>query len=139
MGIDGGIRFLSTPPSRVATRSVSLFATIFVFLSTPPSRVATRGPRRSGKRTDVSIHATLAGGDCSRIASGSPNKVSIHATLAGGDVKRTAIAQGKGSFYPRHPRGWRQADAAHAMHTDEVSIHATLAGGDRAESVRPAG
>ena len=56
------------------------------FLSTPPSRVATRQiPPYDSSRT-VSIHATLAGGDLGR----RPGCliytiVSIHATLAGGD------------------------------------------------------
>ena len=78
--------FLSTPPSRVATDKERNESSIVLFLSTPPSRVATcrcwrcyhnadrfyprhpRGWRRQHdysrrERHEVSIHATLAGGD----------------------------------------------------------------------------
>ena len=67
----------------------------------------------SGKRVDllvVSIHATLAGGDArcwGNIDYGI--KVSIHATLAGGDlIYRYLASTGTACFYPRHPRGWRR-------------------------------
>ena len=122
--------FLSTPPSRVATRitkmvdaaiNVSIHATlaggdakdigltcpICAFLSTPPSRVATNGHCCCIINYGVSIHATLAGGDVLIRRVQLFNSVSIHATLAGGDVRR--------------PGAQRQ---------DGVSIHATLAGGD---------
>ena len=79
--------FLSTPPSRVATSRIALIGGCVLFLSTPPSRVATNfkqpkdkplkkflstPPSRVATREnyfylfggkDVSIHATLAGGD----------------------------------------------------------------------------
>ena len=103
------------------------------FLSTPPSRVATHcgGPLRP--RTNVSIHATLAGGDAQGIDDSlADSGVSIHATLAGGDGRvlvdfvvvhvsiHATLAGGDLSvwlygaaaskcFYPRHPRGWRHA------------------------------
>ena len=81
------VTFLSTPPSRVATKKCCRIKVIdWMFLSTPPSRVATaiaipasasaicfyprhpRGWRRISKGNAkkshyVSIHATLAGGD----------------------------------------------------------------------------
>ena len=79
----------------------------------------------------VSIHATLAGGD-----GGVPSllpvrrRVSIHATLAGGDSSAALRCRQGSSFYPRHPRGWRH-DAPDFMGCGcRVSIHATLAGGD---------
>ena len=56
-----------------------------MFLSTPPSRVATRLPCGVLVRLDVSIHATLAGGDNAVNTMRNLSKVSIHATLAGGD------------------------------------------------------
>ena len=56
--------FLSTPPSRVATFLVLSSVMGVVFLSTPPSRVATRERRKPNGDSNVSIHATLAGGDC---------------------------------------------------------------------------
>ena len=80
------VTFLSTPPSRVAT-GILLWRAVdgIKFLSTPPSRVATglHGPH--GAESEVSIHATLAGGDSESYASAADMRVSIHATLAGGD------------------------------------------------------
>ena len=63
-----------------------------MFLSTPPSRVATLHDLAANHRVDVSIHATLAGGDVLR-GNGVVRRVlvSIHATLAGGDF--TIIAR----------------------------------------------
>ena len=66
---------------------------------------------------DVSIHATLAGGDLGMPNAAAATPVSIHATLAGGDpVQFTDLPRGM-SFYPRHPRGWRPAQTAmqHAL------------------------
>ena len=80
----------------------------YMFLSTPPSRVATFQQIVLGMQISVSIHATLAGGDCAvRAAPGRTKRVSIHATLAGGD---DCFALKQWEIY--------------------VSIHATLAGGD---------
>ena len=153
-GFDDISMFLSTPPSRVATgsaNSIDCYSTGFyprhprgwrrftgTFESRRKSRFYPRHPR--GWRlvlavvdlaAVVSIHATLAGGDCisllcggrsSEFLSTPPSRVatfvfvkhfkfffvSIHATLAGGDVK-----------------------GAHCRVVDvDVSIHATLAGGD---------
>ena len=86
--VDFTIKFLSTPPSRVATHGSSLLAE-----ATPVSIHATLAGGDlvvvgyCGCRHDVSIHATLAGGDAvNQQTSAIPKKVSIHATLAGGDV-----------------------------------------------------
>ena len=80
------IKFLSTPPSRVATT-----------VSRSPTRARKsfyprhpRGWRRVRARVDaagnqVSIHATLAGGDRMEDLMRDADSVSIHATLAGGD------------------------------------------------------
>ena len=79
--------FLSTPPSRVATLII-FTCLLFVF--------------------NVSIHATLAGGDTyKRRVIDAKLLVSIHATLAGGDAFIVCF-----------------------LHIINVSIHATLAGGD---------
>ena len=128
---DSAEKFLSTPPSRVATccaKPVTMRLSRFYprhprgwrlwdayqemmaqkFLSTPPSRVATGVDFSWFTRYNVSIHATLAGGDGipgeagiffleflstppSRVATArrecgsAARNVSIHATLAGGD------------------------------------------------------
>ena len=55
--------FLSTPPSRVATATTATSPNTKAFLSTPPSRVATSFSVRSQRYCNISIHATLAGGD----------------------------------------------------------------------------
>ena len=61
------------------------------FLSTPPSRVATCIWRSGNSWRSVSIHATLAGGDLISSADPWPMLVSIHATLAGGDLLGTNL------------------------------------------------
>ena len=83
---DGGRPFLSTPPSRVAThRPGDLQPPGYCFYPRHP-----RGWRRStsGRRARR-------------------NNVSIHATLAGGDLRASACHPRCSCFYPRHPRGWR--------------------------------
>ena len=79
--------FLSTPPSRVATvRTMLSYSGLSLFLSTPPSRVATNNRPQTNQIQRVSIHATLAGGDVANLVTISvTGTVSIHATLAGGD------------------------------------------------------
>ena len=104
------LAFLSTPPSRVATRVAhNLLFLLSAFLSTPPSRVATQAVTASSSV----LH-----------------NVSIHATLAGGDLQGIAEGHQKKCFYPRHPRGWRLNTITSEKNSVHVSIHATLAGGD---------
>ena len=80
---------------------------------------------------NVSIHATLAGGDQPKLSTVSTmSTVSIHATLAGGDLSTLPRGVGGACFYPRHPRGWRRACFCKRHPPHNVSIHATLAGGD---------
>ena len=62
---------------------------------------------------------------------GVPRLVSIHATLASGDCGGPALRRSHFCFYPRHPRGWRRLQRDDERHDGRVSIHATLAGGDR--------
>ncbi|WP_455502252.1 hypothetical protein, partial [Gemmiger sp.] len=84
-------KFLSTPPSRVATDYTIDAATLEPnFYPRHP-----RGWRRSRqgaerKRQGISIHATLAGGDgCTFQMIQEYQHISIHATLAGNDVLRS--------------------------------------------------
>ena len=56
-----------------------------IFQSTPPMRVATVYISLSITRTQISIHATHAGGDYTVIYSLAAKIISIHATHAGGD------------------------------------------------------
>ena len=62
------------------------------FLSTPPSRVATCVGGGYPDHGAVSIHATLAGGDGQDINKLADVIVSIHATLAGGDASIVKLA-----------------------------------------------
>ena len=101
--------FLSTPPSRVATRrprSPSAPGTCFYPRHPRGWRLLLFLSRLLGQ--DVSIHATLAGGDLIELVASVVILVSIHATLAGGDPTTEPKASYKKSFYPRHPRGWRR-------------------------------
>ena len=124
-------KFLSTPPSRVAT----------VVAHKRPRRWVCFYPRhpRGWRRNLRSLHNF-------------PQYVSIHATLAGGDSRARQKYACARCFYPRHPRGWRRVDLYNAVVAAEflstppsrvatslpssarfragVSIHATLAGGD---------
>ena len=69
--MDARSLFLSTPPSRVATEMLSCPPLLLTtFLSTPPSRVATGNVAHKFIDVLVSIHATLAGGDCILLAFG---------------------------------------------------------------------
>ena len=102
------VKFLSTPPSRVATSRKTRSLSVISFLSTPPSRVATLLSGLASSALLVSIHATLAGGDTTHWrAAAARDDVSIHATLAGGDWADFLLFSLPRSFYPRHPRGWR--------------------------------
>ena len=124
--------FLSTPPSRVATSGISSgWVCNSMFLSTPPSRVATHTDVPAFELRQVSIHATLAGGDgspafsCSfafKFLSTPPSRVATP------KVGRCCLCAA--SFYPRHPRGWRRPESQRRRWLEGVSIHATLAGGD---------
>ena len=125
-----------------------------MFLSTPPSRVATVLQNHSLiESRNVSIHATLAGGDLPRSALHAGSCVSIHATLAGGDIEDSAIHVTAEEFLSTPPSRvatsvipfepmWEQlflstppsrvatAVAGGVITMLIVSIHATLAGGD---------
>ena len=104
--------FLSTPPSRVATKNHILhISPPFPFLSTPPSRVATPGS-----------WATRACPACFYPRHPRGWRRSMYFPQCG---------QGT-SFYPRHPRGWRPINGPRRCPSASVSIHATLAGGDNA-------
>ena len=149
-----GRRFQSTPPSREATcrairRSMwmtyfnprlprgrrpsgyNMRATVTLFQSTPPSREATPNGDGSLRPLQISIHASLAGGDRSpgardgrqrgfqstppsREATPANNDradrrdISIHASLAGGDRPERRRAGHGHHFNPRLPRGRRR-------------------------------
>ena len=151
--------FLSTPPSRVATLYVWEHRTDWTFLSTPPSRVATDAVPNIFYVGEVSIHATLAGGDPKQeVQKLLQSGVSIHATLAGGDLRdahkrvaqlvflstppsrvatlenaRTAASQSFLSTPPSRVATVHDVDFAFDV---GVSIHATLAGGDKGAAFR---
>ena len=131
-----------------------------MFLSTPPSRVATEHGRPICRWLNVSIHATLAGGDDCKLIVGTDfssfyprhprgwrpfGEEFVVAPEVFLSTPPSRVATGNSgrfgfsdkSFYPRHPRGWR------LQHRDDsgifflVSIHATLAGGDAGRNDTP--
>ena len=132
----GEARFLSTPPSRVATRSLQFPARSCWFLSTPPSRVATLSASSTAPATSVSIHATIAGGDRRPCRVYNPVDVSIHATLAGGDVAAARLLGRDREFLSTPPSRVATALRPGRSLLALVSIHATLAGGDVFHFVR---
>ena len=102
--------FLSTPPSRVATGSIKCYRKAKgCFYPRHPRgwRPKLNVPGRL--RLDVSIHATLAGGDgecrcCHQtqtlFLSTPPSRVATR--------RFWWSCSPQNCFYPRHPRGWRQ-------------------------------
>ena len=107
----GQKKFLSTPPSRVATLTPELtFPEVLTsFYPRHP-----RGWRRGttcpvAVSSKVSIHATLAGGDYKDLDTGTTFRVTFLST----PPSRVATAVGSALLFPCG-----------------VSIHATLAGGD---------
>ena len=125
-----------------------------MFLSTPPSRVATLGVGELNVSVYVSIHATLAGGDlvprtrprrASLFLSTPPSRVATRCLGVGScalwrfyprhprgwrQARNWKARQNFSCFYPRHPRGWRPPNQQRDQRDGRVSIHATLAGGD---------
>ena len=126
------IAFLSTPPSRVATSSGPLrWNTACCFYPRHPRGWRLPALARISVALDVSIHATLAGGDFCPVhplyrvelfLSTPPSRVATINSFEYG-----AVFDG---FYPRHPRGWRLSVWPLPALDIYVSIHATLAGGD---------
>ena len=102
------------------------------FLSTPPSRVATTVVRLPQCLDHViSIHATLAGGDVRQLVrvAGSVH-ISIHATLAGGDDGDVFLVSPSSTFLSTPPSRVATDVLAELPGLIGISIHATLAGGD---------
>ena len=125
--------FLSTPPSRVATSTKSLFPIrFFGFYPRHPRGWRQCVCQHYGVRFGVSIHATLAGGDGltvkgdgstalflstppSRVATWqrSTRKTSAKLFLSTPPSRVATRPGSRGTrrwdcFYPRHPRGWRR-------------------------------
>ena len=86
------------------------------FQSTRPLRGATAPGGPHQRIFKISIHAPLAGRDCSRPRRSPSTCISIHAPLAGRD-----------DLWPEH------------RHEDDISIHAPLAGRDRPSQCRAPG
>ena len=146
-------QFQSTPPLREATLSTFRSFVFRVFQSTPPLREATwacemitsvilsfnprlpcgrrrRAAEQAHRRCNVSIHASLAGGDTPPDIRLAVVAVSIHASLAGGDV-RLAVDRGANlSFQSTPPLREATGPAGGNYYPQQVSIHASLAGGD---------
>ena len=81
------------------------------FLSTPSARRATDGRYRCGRAKHISIHALREEGDLGIKTGGGVLVISIHALREEGDDTGARL-HGRGkNFYPRPPRGGRQAFA----------------------------
>ena len=80
--------------------------------------------------TEVSIHATLAGGDRGRRRRGQVHNSFYPRHPRGWRRDCKSVRRLHQSFYPRHPRGWRRPLILWYVFAGVVSIHATLAGGD---------
>ena len=105
--------FLSTPPSRVATRYINVTAEFLcLFLSTPPSRVATV----NAVNGVLAVHKFLSTPP-SRVATFIQQNARVLYSFLSTPPSRVAthiqaVPSGRVQcFYPRHPRGWRQVRA----------------------------
>ena len=136
--------FQSTPPSREATRGGGHAARherdfnprlprgrrpfvererrlCVLFQSTPPSREATTEEQALRGFSIISIHASLAGGDCSVFSVRRQRPlISIHASLAGGDWRSGPSGTLSGGFQSTPPS--REATEA-VRRSDEVLRH----------------
>ena len=147
------MRFLSTPPSRVATphRIVHTECDCSFYPRHPrgwrhgllgqvlPAAIvsihATLAggdfrPNDFGEYQGVSIHATLAGGDVLTKPKAMQGTVSIHATLAGGDEYLQTDGAVERVFLSTPPSRVATHRGRMSAGVISVSIHATLAGGD---------
>ena len=129
--------FQSTPPSREATRGGGHAARherdfnprlprgrrpfvererrlCVLFQSTPPSREATTEEQALRGFSIISIHASLAGGDCSVFSVRRQRPlISIHASLAGGDWRSGPSGTLSGGFQSTPPS--REATARYSL------------------------
>ena len=78
------------------------------FQSTPPSREATAEAAIQKQMDEISIHASLTGGDANTVAETTTTEgISIHASLTGGDGVLTVPSCSSSHFNPRLPHGRR--------------------------------
>ena len=124
--------FLSTPSARRATRGAAYALRRHqVFLSTPSARRATE--RALNNHADNQFLSTPS----ARRATGSglspdPSEViSIHALREEGDAVDFGGGKVECDFYPRPPRGGRQAVSIANSNLIVISIHALREEGDR--------
>ena len=131
-------QFLSTPPSRVATVTViRIIKFITGFYPRHPRGWRPATSADGPGRISVSIHATLAGGDCpgTRFVTARTLFLSTPPSRVATTSRQTRHRFSRG-FYPRHPRGWRRRSGYSERQHRQVSIHATLAGGDAFMAIR---
>ena len=104
-------KFLSTPSARRATREPTPRTEAMQFLSTPSARRATKPETDIRIDKLISIHALREEGDpfwedCIIV-----QRISIHALREEGDRCVAEICHSTSYFYPRPPRGGRQAQS----------------------------
>ena len=106
--------------------------TVKAFLSTPSARRATLQIEALEQQLEISIHALREEGDREvdrRLQSG--HFISIHALREEGDAAHIAKAKIFMYFYPRPPRGGRQAISSRQCIGQSISIHALREEGDQ--------
>ena len=155
------IRFLSTPSARRATGLPVLRRWSYkAFLSTPSARRATHSPQTLRSKSSISIHALREEGDGGVTQLSRAIGISIHALREEGDksqcctlwqigiflstpsARRATAVSGLVNvnilyFYPRPPRGGRQAFSSNAVISFSISIHALREEGDPFAWYRP--
>ena len=113
-------RFYPRHPRGWRLFSLLRFSSGQEFLSTPPSRVATRCPPTPARKSRSFYPRHPRGWRPNvKIVKYFNIFVSIHATLAGGDLSWTLPMISTSCFYPRHPRGWRRV-GAQTLHLPQI-------------------
>ena len=112
---------------RLINASISLVIT--VFQSTPPSPEATAPIHTHICEMQISIHASLAGGDGKDGWQYVRHGISIHASLAGGDVLEI-IDKAPAAISIHASLAGGDDGHGQVKHLSRISIHASLAGGD---------
>ena len=108
----GELRFYPRHPRGWRLQNIRNRGGRIMFLSTPPSRVATRRDRAAGRAERVSIHATLAGGDFGLDFQSAISKLFLSTPPSRvATCRKNLQTPTAACFYPRHPRGWRLGDA----------------------------
>ena len=128
----GKMLFLSTPSARRATFGLLPRCPFLLFLSTPSARRATPAQPQTTRKpkrflSTPSARRATAARDRLRPAF----RISIHALREEGDIGQSSMSAPSVDFYPRPPRGGRQAYTVEEAKAIIISIHALREEGDK--------